>query len=113
MADNKRPKWIGPAPEMPPVFKIGRPPVHGAAKGGRHSPTYKTWARVRQAALKGRYEHSPSWKDFRCFLKDMGERPDGAELRRKDAALGYTKANCYWYTPKENNDGTRDDPTES
>ena len=38
------------------------------------------------------------WRDFRNFLEDMGERPQGTTLDRIDGALGYYKGNCRWAT---------------
>jgi hypothetical protein len=36
------------------------------------------------------------WHDFANFLSDMGERPEGLCLDRKNNALGYSKRNCHW-----------------
>lgn len=40
----------------------------------------------------------PRWTDFRNFLEDMGERPDGMTLERQNNNEGYSKANCVWAT---------------
>lgn len=39
------------------------------------------------------------WLSFPPFLEDMGERPDGKTLDRRDASLGYSLDNCRWATP--------------
>lgn len=39
------------------------------------------------------------WRDsFMAFYEDMGERPDGMTLDRKNNSKGYTKENCRWST---------------
>lgn len=41
------------------------------------------------------------WHDYDKFLADMGERPDGTTLERKNNNRGYTPGNCYWATRTE------------
>lgn len=42
------------------------------------------------------------WQDsFISFYKDMGSRPEGKTLDRKDSDKGYNIDNCKWSTPKE------------
>lgn len=42
------------------------------------------------------------WRQsFRAFLEDMGERPEGMTLERKDVNGNYKKSNCCWATPTE------------
>lgn len=38
----------------------------------------------------------PRWLDYNEFLKDMGEKPQGMTLDRKDHSKNYTAANCRW-----------------
>lgn len=38
------------------------------------------------------------WDDFPVFLAEMGERPEGHTLGRKDNNGNYCKANCRWET---------------
>lgn len=37
-----------------------------------------------------------SWHSFANFLRDMGERPAGLTLDRKNNEKGYYKRNCRW-----------------
>ena len=75
----------------------------GAALG-THKPTYASWR-----ALRGRLERragyqgldmDPRWRKYEQFLSDMGERPEGHTLDRKDNTKGYWPDNCRWATPK-------------
>lgn len=81
--------------------------LRGTKHGMCKSKTYKTWEMMIQ---RGR-EDSKSFKNYRdkgisvCdrwkedfgnFLEDMGERPEGASLDRKDNTKGYNKENCRW-----------------
>ncbi len=75
--------------------------------------TYTSWQSMKTRCYNINDEHYPryggrgiyvcyEWRNsFEAFLRDMGERPDGRTLDRKDNDGPYTKDNCCWSTPAE------------
>ena len=47
------------------------------------------------------------WANFENFFDDMGERPDGLTIERRNNELGYFKENCSWATRTEQNKNMR------
>lgn len=93
--------------------------AHGHTTHARSSPTYRSWISMRRRCLNPKtagYDQyggrgiqlDPRWLDFRNFLDDMGERPNGTTLDRKDNDGNYNKANCRWATPKQQRSNQRD-----
>ena len=41
--------------------------------------------------------------DFWNFVEDMGDRPEGHSIERRDNNKGYSADNCYWGTSQEQN----------
>lgn len=85
---------------------------HGHTTSTNQSRTYLTWVNmVRRCtyAKAARYKDygakgitvDPRWLSFDDFLADMGERPEGKTLDRRNGALGYFLGNCRWATPIE------------
>ena len=80
--------------------------------GMSSTPTYMAWKHMRRRCLdKKSPDHSSyggagikfcdRWQFFENFYSDMGERPEGAFLDRKNNKYGYEPWNCRWVTPKE------------
>ena len=94
-------------------------PTHGhASKKTGLSPTYQSWrgmwTRCTNPKVKSFKDYGArgvcvcdQWKDFGAFLSDMGTRPDGSTLDRKDVNGNYEPSNCRWVTRTEQNRNTR------
>jgi len=52
--------------------------------------------------------YDPAWEIFENFCRDMSdEYSNGLTLERTDNSKGYSKDNCKWVTPKEQNENMR------
>lgn len=88
---------------------------HGHGRTHDQSPTYKAWRGMISRCEYPKhqsYEHysamgikvAPRWRrSFKAFLADMGERPVGMTLDRKDSTKGYGPGNCRWATTLDQN----------
>lgn len=98
-------------------------PTHGhtSSRGGKTavSPTYQSWNRMKDRVLNpnhvayARYggrgiKICERWLVFEEFLADMGERPTGLSLERRDNNGNYNKQNCYWATARQQGRNRRD-----
>jgi len=81
--------------------------THGHTTKRKPSPTYNSWASMRARCsdpARANYKHyggrgitvDPRWDSFENFLADMGERPEGFTLSRRDHAKSYSPENCMW-----------------
>ena len=79
----------------------------------RYTPTYSSWQCMKQRCYN---PNKDSFKNYGgrgitvCdrwlnssanFLADMGPRPEGYTLERRDVNGNYEPTNCYWDTPKQ------------
>jgi hypothetical protein len=88
---------------------------HGHTSNYKITPTYRSWQSMITRCTNPKHE---AWAryggkgiticarwigddGFQNFLSDMGERPEGLTLDRKDNNGDYTPANCRWSTPTE------------
>lgn len=71
------------------------------------TPTYKSWSCMKSRCLNvndTNYKNwggkgitvCQEWMEFENFLRDMGVKPSGMTLERKDGDKGYNKMNCIW-----------------
>lgn len=87
--------------------------LHGQSatttRKGQASPTYRSWQAMKQRCMNSNHTAYPRyggagitvcqrWMTFDNFIADMGERPEGHTLDRKNSKKGYSKANCRWAT---------------
>jgi hypothetical protein len=85
-------------------------PLYATWKGMRNrcnnprAPRYKDYGGRGIAVCK-------RWDKFQNFLADMGERPPGTTLDRKNNDRGYSKRNCRWATPAEQSSNKRVKPS--
>ena len=70
-----------------------------AYSSGKHgqcgTPTYRVW---RSLCHRRRSSVCEEWlENFEAFVRDVGERPDGLTLKRKDASKPFNRENCAWF----------------
>ena len=86
---------------------------HGERRRSGTSSEYRVWSGMINRCTNVRSEDYPMyggrgiavcdrWRnDFAEFLKDMGRRPVGCTLDRRDNDKGYEPGNCRWRTATE------------
>lgn len=97
----------------------GAPPIHGHFVGGKPTLTYKSWQAMIARCTNPKHPQYKNyggrgisiclrWREsFADFLEDMGERPKGLTLDRKDTNGNYEPINCRWATVLEQNRNRR------
>jgi hypothetical protein len=85
--------------------------THGHARDGA-TPTYHSWAGMIARCTNENHAAYPyyggsgitvceRWLEFPNFLADMGEKPTGKSIERRNYRIGYEPKNCCWATLKE------------
>ncbi len=92
--------------------------THGCTKNRKPTSEYQTWGGFRNRCYN---PNNPAYKDygargisvcarwdrFENFLEDMGKRPKGLALDRRDNDGDYSPDNCRWATVLVNNRNRR------
>lgn len=92
--------------------------THGHARRYQHSREYMTWCDMKKRCENPKdraYKRyggrgitvCDRWQSFENFLEDMGQKPVGLSLERKENDKGYSPDNCIWATRIEQANNTR------
>lgn len=90
---------------------VARCTKHGHATRSGSLPEYEAWNMTKQRCENPNQRDykrygargitvCDRWRCFESFLADMGRRPPGYTLERRDNNLGYEPSNCVWATRK-------------
>ncbi len=86
---------------------------HGHALSTKRTTEYIIWGSMIKRCTNPKCQAYPNyggrgifvcerWLDFRNFYLDMGARPVGLTLERRNNNEGYNPTNCYWATRSQN-----------
>lgn len=87
---------------------VARNTKHGAAARGKQTSEYSAWMKMKERCLNPKaraYENyggrgikvCPEWlNSFNQFIQDMGPKPNGFSIERRDVNGDYNAQNCCW-----------------
>lgn len=94
--------------------------IHGRTRktNFKQSREYWIWNSMKNRCTNPKYKHYQDyggrgitvcerWMEFANFFADMGEKPEGLSLERRDNAAGYSPENCYWADRQTQNSNKR------
>lgn len=94
--------------------------IHGHARTDARpmTPTYQCWCNMKQRCYSHKHKSYADyggrgiavckrWHNFVNFLADMGIKPVGMSLGRKNNDRGYGPSNCEWQTDEQQRANTR------
>ena len=93
---------------LPPLVRLRMPrSARNPVPRKRSDNRYKSWKAMRERCGRTGDAHVPEWEEFWVFAQDLGERPPGTVLLRRDMSVPYGPRNCFWGTKTQANRGRR------
>lgn len=85
---------------------------NGATRDGKQTRTYRIWSGMKKRCFNHNCKSfkyygargisvCDRWMEYKNFLSDMGEAPEGMTLERSNNNRGYEPGNCRWATKTE------------